>query len=64
MFLFLLNYKNKPSLPLRERGLKFHSNCNNGYLLSSLPLRERGLKYVYIDYTHIQHSRSPCGSVD
>ena len=36
--------KSIPSLPVRERGLKFVCRTANGKMFTSLPVRERGLK--------------------
>ena len=34
------------SLPMRERGLKYHDVSEAWYRSWSLPMRERGLKYA------------------
>ncbi len=53
------------SLPMRERGLKLHSEALQDGGVESLPMRERGLKHVdgYVE-RDVEDSRSPCGSVD
>mgnify|MGYP005809797099 CR=1 FL=1 len=59
-----LSGSEKQSLPLRERGLKFHPQRLSVIPYLSLPLRERGLKLTRILLWLERLCRSPCGSVD
>jgi len=59
------NYRTMiPSLPSRERGLKYDPSERTGRRGMSLPSRERGLKSLYPGNFKLQYSRSPRGSVD
>ena len=56
--------RHRPSLPLRERGLKSFPGYSLLFCRLSLPLRERGLKFHLYALFRQPLSRSPCGSVD
>ena len=53
-----------PSLPSRERGLKFKKDNDLVIPLTSLPSRERGLKSEKLIHNQLDQGRSLRGSVD